>query len=38
MSDAPIGIPNMMLTMVWQAMLLAVSIGLIVLAAWTVFP
>lgn len=36
MNDAPIGIPNMMFTMVWQALLLAASVGLVVLAAWAV--
>jgi len=37
MSDAAAGIPNMMFTMVWQALLLTASIGLIVLAAWAAF-
>ncbi len=34
MSDMNVGIPNMMFTMLWQALLLAASIGLVVLAAW----
>jgi hypothetical protein len=37
MSDATGSIPNMMFTMVWQALLLTASVGLVVLMAWAAF-
>lgn len=32
-----VGIPDLMLRMVWHALLLAVSVGLILLAIWAAF-